>query len=398
MLNAIDRYDDCHDKQSGNSQKCRSHNHNYSMLLDDLEEHPELITDNLCDFYMGNTDLSSMSYDGACDALYDIVERDPMHIKQIKRIFKKYKSYQEDCGIDVFTNSKPIPRLEFRRSDIKAWFQPLPLYLAITLYDHIVTAYMHSLGLELSSFRGIDVWTNGYDPERGNPIIFFHASVGGITMQIGPIVKYMSKFNLIMPNIPGMNFSDTGEVPMTLTAVAKRMRDFVRTAYSSDFNYDDRCVDLMGHSIGNSYCCATINRYPEFARRFFCVEGQIFFHRSMKVYAEFETDPLTLPIADILSYPLLHRDMYAQFMIQRCVKANEVFIHEIGDLDVYMFHTETDKKFLINAQLKYADVKELPVYYHIYKKKTRKSHGAFVLDKPFRDYVYNEMCRITDKN
>lgn len=400
MLNDIGRYDSSaptaarkyHSKDFDGSKD------NYSLLLTDLENHPDLITDNLCDLYMGHTDPQNMNYDDACECLYDMTERDPTHIAQIKRVLKNYIKYQKKNKVSVLKSKNHIPRLELRRSDIKAWFKPLPLYLAITIYDALVFWYMRNLGLKSYSFRGMDIWTNGYDPKKGNPLVFFHASIGGITLQIAAIQKYMDSYNLVMPNIPGMNFYDSGKVPLSLYGVADRALAFMQTEYSSKFTYGDRSIDVMGHSLGNNFCCGIINRHPNIVNRFFCVEGQIFFHRSLKVYTEFEIDALNLPITEILSYPLLHRDLYAQFFIQRLVKADEAFLYEVSHNGpyIYMFHTETDKKFLINAQLKYADIKELPLIYHVFKSRSSKSHGSFILDKNFREYVYSQMVKIVD--
>ena len=169
--------------------------------------------------------------------------------------------------------------------------------------------------------NGLDIWHNGYDPKRGKPIVFFHASVGGVTLQICTLQRYSKKYNLIMPDIPGMNFTDSGDIPFTMEKVCNTVVDLINNKYTE--NYTINKINLMGHSLGNNFCCNMINKYPRMIDNFFCIEGQIFFHRSLKVYNEFEYSIFDIPITDILSFPLLHRDMYVQYFIQRLLKANE---------------------------------------------------------------------------
>ena len=81
------------------------------------------------------------------------------------------------------------------------------------------------------------------------------------------------------------------------------------------------------------------------------------------------------------------------------MKLDESFIFDLDSEDaahinLHMYHSKSDAKFLIDAQLKYADLKEIPLDYHIFK--GAKSHGAFVLNSDFREYIFRQTDILMD--
>jgi pimeloyl-ACP methyl ester carboxylesterase len=402
MLNKMNRYDNGSyppNTRKSDSDKRRVGNrmNNFDKFMIDLETYPELLEDNLKDLYYAKTktDLDDMNFEDVCESIYDMVDRNPKYISKIKKILKSYKSYQwETHKRKIFRGKTNNNRFMLRRTDIKSWFQLLPIYIVIKIYDFLINSYMRLIGYNVTNMNGIDIWHNGYDPRKGKPILFFHASVGGVTLQVATLHKYSQKYNLIMPDIPGMNFTDSGDPPFTMAKVCDTLIDFTKRNYSDDFSARSTQFHLMGHSLGNNFCCYLINHYPQLVDRYFCIEGQIFFHRSLKVYKEFEANVLEVPAHDLLTFPLLHRDVYAQYFIQRLMKLDEAFIYDLDSdenshIKIYMYHSKSDSKFLIDAQLKYADIKEIPLDYHIFK--GARSHGAFILNSEFRDYIFKRI-------
>lgn len=395
MLNKMNRYDqNTYPIEQGNSMRLT----NYDKFLDDIEMYPEIMEDNLKDIYCSCTELEDMAYEEVCETVFDMVERNPRYIKRIKRIVKAYRSYQKGRDRKILQGKigQHAKKLKLRRSDIKSWFQLFPVYAVIKFYDFLISSYMRLIGYSVKTVNGIDIWHNGYDPKRGKPILFFHASVGGVTLQVSTLHRYSQKYNLIMPDIPGMNFTDSGDPPFTMKKVCETVIEFTERYYDDDLEPDMK-FNLMGHSLGNNFCAYLINYHPKLVDTFFCIEGQIFFHRSLKVYAEFEESILNIPITEALSFPLLHRDVYAQYFIQRLMKLEESFIFDLDDsphIKVHMYHSRADAKFLIDAQLKYADLKGIPLNYHIYK--GAKSHGAFVLNTDFREYIFRQVDILMD--
>jgi pimeloyl-ACP methyl ester carboxylesterase len=402
ILNRLNRYGNDSRTQSVKKSKSEKFNiddktDNYRKFLDDLENYPELMEDNIKDLYCSQIELECINYDDVCESFFDIVERDSSYINKIKKLVKKYKLYVKQhfkrniLPTDKTTKSKKI---KLRRSDINSWFQLLPMYSFIKTYDFLINIYMRIIGYSMVSYNGLNIWHNGYDPKRGKPIVFFHASVGGVTLQISTLHKYSKKYNLIMPDIPGMNFTDSGNIPLTMKKVCDTVIDFMKKQYTDKDDCFENKINLMGHSLGNNFCCYLINRYPILIDNFFCIEGQIFFHRSLKIYKEFERNIFDIPITDILSVPLLYRDMYVQYFIQRLLKADESFIYDLSNtnsshINIHMFHSKTDKKFLIDAQLQYADIKDIPLICHIFT--GGQKHGAFILDSEFREYIFKQI-------
>jgi pimeloyl-ACP methyl ester carboxylesterase len=398
MLNKMNRYDQgTYPIDQRDSKRLT----NFDKFLDDIESYPELVEDNFKDMYCSCAELEEMSYEDICESIYDMVERNPKYIKRIKKIVKTYKAYQKKRNRSILKGDPECTekRLRLRRSDINSWFQLLPVYLVIKLYDSLINSYMRLIGYSVKNVNGIDIWHNGYDPKRGKPIMFFHASVGGVTLQIATLHRYSKKYNLIMPDIPGMNFTDSGDPPFTMKKVCETVLEFTDRHYSPDFTVSSTKFNLMGHSLGNNFCCYLINSHPEMIDTFFCIEGQIFFHRSLKVYKEFDESILNVPITEVMSFPLLHRDVYAQYFVQRLMKLDESFIFDLdskaaSQIKIHMYHSKADAKFLIDAQLKYADLKSIPLDYHIFK--GARSHGAFVLNSEFREYIFKQIDILMD--
>ena len=100
------------------------------------------------------------------------------------------------------------------------------------------------------------------------------------------------------------------------------VNDFVSNFVNENNNIK---INLMGHSLGNCLCATYINRHPECINNFFCVEGQIFFHRSLKIYRDFYVSPFELPIDDLLTVPLFHRDLtYVQYFMYKKLSIDKV--------------------------------------------------------------------------
>lgn len=393
MLNRMNRYDLNTYPIEVNS-KNREKQTNFDRFLDDMETYPDLLEENLKDVYIKDVNLEDMVTEDVCEALFDLVNRNPKLIKRIKDIVKNLKAHKEKQKRIIFqgNNAGDNERLQLRRSNIRSWFQILPMYFVMKLYDYMINSLMMMIGYRSKTVNGIDIWHNGYDPKRGKPIIFFHASLGGVTLQIATIQRFSGKYNLIMPDIPGMNFSDSGNPPFTMKKVCETVMEFTKKHYSPLFSKSSSRVNLMGHSLGNNFCSYIINTHPNDVDTFFCVEGQIFFHRSLRVYKEFLESIVNMSITEILTFPLLHRDLYAQYFIQRLMRVDESFIFNLDrapHIKINMYHSKTDSRFLIDSQLKYADLKSIPLDYHIFK--GDRSHGAFILDSEFREYVFKQI-------
>lgn len=158
-------------------------------------------------------------------------------------------------------------------------------------------------------------------------------------------------------------------------------------------------INLMGHSLGNSICAAFINKYPTCVDNFFCIEGQIFFNRGLKIYANLVQDIKDIPQQDILYVPLFHRNLYVQYYITKQIALDTCCIYDLMEpqnqhIKIHMFHAKMDDKILIVPQIDYANKKKIPIKYHIFE--GNYSHGSFILNETFKNYVttkIGETCK-----
>lgn len=197
-----------------------------------------------------------------------------------------------------------------------------------------------------------------------------------------------------MPEIPGISFVETNEPPPTITDIVNNIHYFIKEIYEKEFNINDIRYNLMGHSLGNTLCVGMINNYPQMIDHFFCVEGQIFVHRSMRVYSDFEVSIYDIPKGDIISVPFLHRNLHAQYFIQRRLSIDNSFIYDLNETEnkhikIHMFHTKYDPRIGIIQQLQYARLKKIPVEYVLFE--GNYTHGAFILNNKIREYVIKEI-------
>ena len=134
--------------------------------------------------------------------------------------------------------------------------------------------------------------------------------------------------------------------------------------------------------------------YPKIIDNFFCVEGQIFFPRGLKIFSSFEQNALNNIIDEFFTIPFFHRDLYIQYFMYKRISLDLTSLFDLDSDDkkhikLHMYHVKDDNIILIKPQLKYALKKKFPLTYHIFD--GTYSHGAFVLSNEFKQYVINDI-------
>lgn len=245
---------------------------------------------------------------------------------------------------------------------------------------------------------GIAIWYNDYHEKRKQPLLFLHAAVGGVSVQF-PLLQYFnSNYNIIMPEIPGLSFTDPIDTPLYIHEIVNELNDFIRSVYINKYyiRSDDFKINLMGHSLGNSICCGLINMYPYLINDFYCIEGQIFFPQCLSTYKDFYTNVKNLSFYDYSTVLFLHRDIYAQYFLNKCLSFDLCFIYNLENerkhINVYMFHLTMDKKIKIEPQINYAKLKNIPITFELFDESL--AHGSFVTSTNFRNKIINKINSI----
>lgn len=386
-----------------NGMKCNKplFHENIRNFIADSKRFPEMFAENIKDMFYQRVALEDINFEDLCEGVYENMGEDPRYINDIKKLVKRTQLYyRKHHDRDIFAGIKFHKRIRHKNDPIKSWFPILPIFLITRGFNIVIQIYMKFLGYKCYTFPNkLRVWHNEYDPKKGTPLIFIHASVGGISLQFTLLKYYAEQHNIIMPEIPGISFIDTPEPPPTITEITNNIHTFIHNIYLEDIpdlDPRDLSFNLMGHSLGNTICAGFINHYPKMISHFFCVEGMIFTNRCLKIFTYLETDLYDIPREDLITVPLFHRDLYVQYFIARRASIDNGFIYNLdGDashIKIHMFHIKTDLRLAIQPQLEYATLKKIPVSYHLFN--GNYLHGSFVMSSRVREYVINTINNI----
>lgn len=389
----------------------RDTNHdNIKKMLTDLDKYPDILEDLIHDLFFNKVRMEDMNFDEVCTSVYEMIGEHKQYCDDINRIIEKFQLMQKRKGRDIFVSNDHHNRIRHNKHDIIAWFNILPVYLLTRGINISVSMYMkYYLGYHCYRFKsGLKIWYSTYDQKKGTPLVFFHASVGGVTFQAASLEQLHNGYNVIMPEIPGVSFIDTYECPPPISEIIENVHEFILNHYIDD--KVDYCIDnnldssnlkinIMGHSLGCTICSAYINRYPQHIDNFFCVEGQIFFPRALRISEDFASKIEDIPTEDLIIVPLFHRDLYVQyFMIKRLTLDSTMLFDMDGEdfknIKIHMYHVKDDRKLLIRPQLEYATRKKINILYHLFE--GNYSHGSFATTKKFRNYVLRNIQQVYD--
>jgi pimeloyl-ACP methyl ester carboxylesterase len=349
--------------------------------------------------------MEDMNFDDVCTSLYEMIGEHEQYLNDITNLVKKYQSKFNEQGRNVFTSTTYHKRVRHFKHTIVAWFTILPVYLITRLGGIVVEIYMRCIGYRCYKFKNrLKIWYNKYDQTKGNPLIFFHASVGGVTIQVASLDYFSKHHNIIMPEIPGVSFIDTYDKPPLISEIIENVHEFVLNHYVTrcerSINSSDIKINLMGHSLGCTVCSAYINRYPRHIDNFFCVEGQIFFPRAIRLSEDFVMNIEDIPTEDWITVPLFHRDLYVQYFMIKCITLDATMIFDLTNDDnkhikIHMYHIKNDRRILIRPQLEYAIRKKIKITHHLFDGDF--SHGSFAFNKKVRKYIMNNIREIYDE-
>lgn len=389
---------------TANEQRDTNHS-NIKKILTDLNNYPDIFEDLINDLFYNRVRMEDMNFEDVCMSIYEMIGEYEEYIVYIKKLVKKFQLRQQTLGKQVFVSNVHHKRVRHRKHDIIAWFNILPIYLITRTGSVLVTIYMRTIGYKCYKFKnGLKIWYNKYDQKKGSPLVFFHASVGGVTVQVASLGHFSNKHNIIMPEIPGVSFVDTHDKPPAISEIIENVHEFILKYYIDE--YSEYIVDssklkinLMGHSLGCTICSAYINKYPKHIDSFFCVEGQIFFPRAIRLCEDFITKIEDIPTEDLISVPLFHRDLYVQYFIIKRLTLDSTMIFDLSNEDnkhikIHMYHIKDDRRLLIHPQLVYATRKNIKLIYHLFE--GEYSHGSFALNNKIRKYVMNNIQKVYD--
>lgn len=358
--------------------------------LSDMLYFPKIAENTFKDIFYGQDKLEHVMRTELYDSMHRMYYKKRAYNGMIRRVIHQTKKYFYKMGINVFQGQQSQNRIRCYNDRLDSWFRPLPLILIKVMYYSLFYVYMHHLGYRHTSLEnGIKIWDNGYDKMKGQSLVFFHCSVGGASLYVMMLNRLKESHNLIVVEYPGLSFYYFEGSPPMVDAVIDCVVDFIR-------HRADEKINIMGHSIGSILCNQLINRYPQMVDNYFCIEGLLFFYRTLKIYGDLRNGIYDQPISYSLMLPLFQRNLYAQFFIKRLI-CSDSFIYDLQDersnITIHVFHAEYDQRIDIHSQIEYAELKNIPIKYHLFKDE-QMDHGAFILNGRFRNDTIDEIARI----
>jgi len=368
------------------------------IMIQDIKSMPHILENLLSDIYFLNSGssvnlgLKDMGAEDVYDTIYELFKKDPVYKNDIDIIFKRLNNKYK------FKSNIYYHRLRDNPEKLKAIFPILPIYIITRSFWLIIVMYMKFLGYRHYVFEnGLKIWYNKYDEKKGTPLVFFHPSVGGLSFQYTILKHFHSTHNIILPEIPGISFMDSHDIPLKISEIVDSTHYFITNLYNAHIDK----INLMGNSLGCSICGAYINTHPMIVNNFFCVEGLIFYPRALHIFDAFEKKLSDIPLAEIPYIPLFHRELYVQYFMYKRLDLDHISIFDLNSpsnkhIKIHMYHTMNDDKILIKPQLEYAKSKKIPVKYHIFN--GEYNHGSFFLSNEFKNYVINDIQSVYDKS
>jgi len=171
---------------------------NIKKLLCDLRKYPDFFEDVLHSIYFCKVSLENMNFVDVCNAIYDFIDNDPQYINDIKVLIKEHQIRERKMNKRIIFQSQAIhPRLRDQNHNLKSWFDLFPFYLLTQIINIIVCMYMFIIGYRYKiSKNRVRIWFSKYDEKKGTPLIFFHASVGGVAVLLFLLRYYYKNYNI----------------------------------------------------------------------------------------------------------------------------------------------------------------------------------------------------------
>lgn len=344
-----------------------------------------------------------MRKDKVVQCLCEIVNNGKYDSKLIKRIETNVSHVEDKYDINFRNVNLHISnrRIKWNRMPIKAWYTPLIIQFAKYCLRGYIDSKLEQYGYEMTELeKGFVIWTNGFDEKKGKPIVFFHCSVGGLIFYNHILKAFSEKYNLILPEVPGMSWRNYTDDPPLMCNMVDMVTDFI----DNNDKYKQNNIDtfsVVGHSFGCNLAASMVNRHSDRVENLMIIEGSVFFPGAIKNYHEFDRnlwDFAEIPINDLITVPLFYRDLYTQYYFMRSFFVLENMLFGISSLEhdsnrqIHFVYSGSDRKIDHESQLKYIKLKNINCSYSIFEGRT---HGAFNTDTKMQLHVSKTLDKWT---
>lgn len=365
---------------------------NVNLFFNDLEQHPTMCCENITDMFYGKP-IEDIVADEVISsaALVTGLTNTEKTVCRLRKVLTTVVTKMKNHGFNILqgktNNSK---RMLFSRSVKLAWFHILPLVLLLEFVHTFSSWYLFILGYKRERMHNnMIIWWRHNKKASNALLVFFPCIIGGISLYPFAL-NSLKNNNIIIPEIPGLSFYYSTALPPNPHEVVDTVVSFMGKHFAKNDN-----ITIAGHSFGNVMCNCMINKYPNIAKKYICIEGQLFFHGFASVFCLLEKKVQNLPYTDLVSVLFFQRNISAVHYIHNLISISECFLYCPTSTRIYTYHVEDDDKIDPNKQLEYAVAKKIPLTYKIFT--GSYGHGAFVLNYDIQKYILSDIQDITNK-
>ncbi len=304
------------------------------------------------------------------------------------------------CSIETKLNCQFSRHIEYQefikvtKHNYKYWYHPfifnlfkntvkMPFHLWMTLYFNTYNKDNYVI-----------YYPNQFDKNKKN-LILFHCSVAGAMSLVQVIRKYKNKYNLIIPEIPGLSWNYYYKTKIQdMEYYNDILINFIEE------KIPNQKINLISHSLGGLTCTKFYYQFTHYETKNFDLISKIFYVESpMLPFYIFllhcESNDLNnifnnFSYSDFVSVPFLHKDIYVQHYIHKNINnLNSCYFFD-NNIETHVILVEKDNKIPTEYYKYFLEKNNLATKANL-KIFENRIHGAFLVSQEMQNYIDNSL-------
>ena len=331
---------------------------------------------NLKDLFFNKIKIKDINKKDITKCYYEMTTNYYTNNKYYKKLSQCVDIIEKKYNLNFSTTSKLSKnRLKWRKMNIRCIYSPLLLDIIKFFFRQYGNNNLYNLKFKKYDLKkNYTIWTNGYDKKKGTPIVFFHCSIGGLIFYEKLLNEWHDKFNLIMPEIPGMSWQKYSSNIPSINEMTNMLFNFIDINYPtiSKFNF-------VGHSFGSNITAYVINTRPDRVKNALIVEGGVFIPNLLLNVTDYNTLSIyDVKLNELVFYPFYYGCLYVQYYFQKELSMNNMLFAENSfksSFNIHFIYSQNDVKLDPKPQIKYIKKKKIKCKYTLF---TNCVHGSLI--------------------
>ncbi len=368
---------------------------NQKILLDNYIKSNYNLEKSIEQLFYDKISYKEITYNNLYSALsYKIYHREILNLEENNNIIQLINLIENNLSHKFINDYKYQEFLKVTKSNFNYWYQPYFLKLlkiSIKFPFHLWMLY-HFNTYKNGNYL---IYYPDFDKNKKN-LVLFHCSVGGAFSLIKFIIKYKDKYNLIIPEIPGVSWNYYYECDRIYNL---EYYNDILIKFLED-KIPNQQINLLSHSLGGLSCTKFYYQFTNYETKNMDLIKKIFFVESpfLPFYIfllHCESYDLTklfnnYSYSDVLCVPFLHKDLYVQYYINRNINNLNCCYFFNSDIETHVILVEKDNKIPTEYYKYFIETNDLhhKANLKIFK---NKIHGAFLISDEMQTYIDNSL-------